>query len=103
MELKVTPWTNEDPPSEEDLRQQLEAQELRVFHWTSLPDDVFAGHTHGYHKILYVIKGNIKFDFPTRHKSFTLKTGDRLDLPAGVRHSAVVGTDGARCLEAHVY
>jgi hypothetical protein len=29
--------------------------------------------------------------------------GDRLDLPAGVRHSAIVGPQGVTCLEAHVY
>ena len=28
--------------------------------------------------------------------------GDRLDLPAGTRHDAVVGPDGVRCLEAHL-
>jgi hypothetical protein len=28
--------------------------------------------------------------------------GDRLDLPAGTAHDAVVGPDGVTCLEAHV-
>ena len=30
-----------------------------------------------------------------------LEVGDRLDLPAGTRHDAVVGRDGVTCLEAH--
>ena len=31
-----------------------------------------------------------------------LAPGDRLDLPAGTRHDAVVGPGGVTCLEAHV-
>ena len=103
MELKVTPWDKEDPPTEEDLVSELDEQELRIFHWSSPPEGLFAGHTHGYHKIIFVIDGSIKFDFPTRHQSIDLHVGDRLDLPAGVRHSAEVGADGVKCLEAHVY
>jgi quercetin dioxygenase-like cupin family protein len=103
MELKVTPWNEETEITEEELRNRLADQELKVYRWSSPPDNVFAGHTHGYHKIVYVIKGSIKFEFPTRHKSFTLNPGDRLELPAGTRHSAVAGSGGAICLEAHVY
>ena len=103
MELKVTSWEQEEPPTEEDLKGELDEQELRVFNWSSPPEDVFVGHTHGYHKILYVVDGSIKFEFPTRHESFSLNAGDRLDLPSGIRHNAVVGVDGVTCLEAHIY
>ena len=103
MELKVTSWDQEEPPTEEDLKAELDEQELRIFNWSSPPEDVFAGHTHGYHKILYVVDGSIKFEFPTRHETINLNAGDRLDLPAGIRHNAVVGMDGVTCLEAHIY
>ena len=103
MELKITPWHNQDPPGEEELKELLEKQELKVYHWSNNPEDVYAGHTHGYHKVLYVVTGSIKFDFPTRHKALTLNPGDRLELPAGLRHSAVVGPEGVTCLEAHIY
>jgi len=103
MELKVTTWDREEPPTEEDLKAELDEQELRIFNWSSPPEGVFAGHTHGYHKILYVVDGSIKFEFPTRHETVNLKAGDRLELPAGVRHNAVVGIDGVTCLEAHIY
>ena len=103
MELKAIPWTKETPPTEEDLRESLEEQELRIFRWSGQPDGVFPGHTHGYHKIIHVIDGSIKFDFPARQQSIDLNQGDRLDLPAGVRHNAVAGMDGVTCLEAHVY
>ncbi len=104
MELKVTPWSKDTAPSKEDFMEQFEEyQDLQVYNWSSPPDGVFAGHTHGYHKILYVLDGAIKFDLPTQHQSLNLKTGDQLDLPAGVRHSAIVGMDGVKCLEAHIY
>ena len=103
MELKVTPWNQEDLPTQEEITNTLEEQELRAYHWSSLPDSKFAGHTHGYHKVLYVLEGNIKFEFPARHESYTLSAGDRLDLPAGIRHNAIVGIDGVKCLEAHIY
>ena len=103
MELKVTPWEDEEPLTEEVVRDHLQSQELRVYHWSSAADDTFAGHTHGYHKILYVLEGEIKFEFPTRHKTLNLTSGDRLDLPAGIRHSATVGPDGVKCLESHMY
>jgi quercetin dioxygenase-like cupin family protein len=103
MDLKVTPWTRDDEPTEEHLRETLEQQEATIFRWSNQPEDVYPGHTHGYHKIVLVLKGSIKFDFPVRHKTLNLNTGDRLELPAGIRHSAVVGPEGVTCLEAHVY
>jgi len=104
MELKVTPFIGDTLPSEEEIRTDLEEeQQLRVFRWSNAPDDEYASHTHGYHKIIYVLEGTIRFDLPTRHETLNLKTGDRLDLPSGIRHSAVVGPEGVTCLEAHIY
>jgi quercetin dioxygenase-like cupin family protein len=103
MELKVIQWPGETAPTEEDIRAELTEQQLKIFHWSNDPNDVYTGHTHGYHKIVYVVRGSINFDFPTRHKSLTLRQGDRLDVPAGLRHSAAVGPEGVLCLEAHVY
>jgi quercetin dioxygenase-like cupin family protein len=103
MELKIIPWTSSTPPVEDELRETLLEQQLKVYHWSNDPNDVYAGHTHGYHKIIYVVRGSINFDFPTRHKSVTLRPGDRIEVPAGIRHSAVVGNEGVVCLEAHIY
>jgi quercetin dioxygenase-like cupin family protein len=103
MELKLIPWSDQDLPTEAELRDRLVAQELKVYQWSNRPEEVYLGHTHGYHKILYVVEGSIKFDCPTHHKTFNLNPGDRLELPAGVRHSAIVGPQGVTCLEAHVY
>ncbi len=96
-------WTDDTSPSEEALREILAEEQLKVYSWSNDPNDVYPGHTHGYHKVLYVVEGSINFDFPTRSKSYTLKAGDRLEVPAGIRHSAAVGSGGVTCLEAHMY
>ncbi len=104
MELKVTPGQPDTPLNEAEIRADLEEeQQLKVYRWSNGPDDVYASHTHGYHKILYVLEGSIRFELPTRHEALNLKQGDRLDLPSGIRHNAVVGPEGVTCLEAHIY
>ncbi|NJN96005.1 MAG: cupin [Anaerolineales bacterium] len=83
MELKVIPWAGQTAPSEADLREALVKQELKVYQWSNRPEEVYVGHTHGYHKIVCVVEGSIKFDCPTHHKMFNLMPGDRLELRPG--------------------
>jgi len=46
--------------------------------------------------------GSIRFGLPARGDGVDLVVGDRLNLPAGTVHDALVGADGVTCLEAHV-
>jgi hypothetical protein len=48
------------------------------------------------------VAGSIRFGLPGRGDAVNLGVGDRLDLPAGTDHEAVVGPDGVTCLEAHL-
>ncbi len=66
--------------------------------WSNGPRDVYASHEHGYHKVLYCAKGSITFSTPVGE--YELAPGDRLELPAGTPHSAVVGDAGVECVEA---
>ena len=43
-----------------------------------------------------------RFGLPGLGTAVDLAAGDRLDLPAGTRHDALVGPNGVTCLEAHV-
>ncbi|MGD2039143.1 MAG: hypothetical protein PVH28_14730 [Desulfobacterales bacterium] len=52
-------------------------------------------------KVIYVVRGSITFGLPDSGDEITLNSGDRLELPQGVTHNAVVGHEGAACLEAH--
>lgn len=66
--------------------------------WGNGPGDTYAPHEHGYHKVLFCLDGSIVFH--TDDGDLELNGGDRLDLPAGTRHSATVGPEGCSCVEA---
>src|SRR3989442_1364833 len=70
--------------------------------WSNGPGARYAVHSHAYDKILVVERGSIVFGLPGRATSVALSEGDRLDLPAGTDHDAIVGSSGVTCLEAHL-
>ena len=98
---RVTPWASKDAPSEARIRDLLAAEGLSAYRWSNSPGDVYSAHSHTYHKVIYVVQGSITFGLPDSGGSVHLRAGDRLDLPAGIRHDAVVGPHGVACFEAH--
>ena len=101
FELSVTPWLADPPPSSKTIEAKMQAENLSYYRWSNGPGDVYGVHRHHYHKVIYVVSGSITFNLPQRDRSITLATGDRLALPAGVDHGAVVGSEGVACLEGH--
>ena len=85
-----------------ELEARLRAQGLDAGAWSNGPHDRYAAHDHGYDKVLVCASGSIRFGLPTRGDGVDLAAGDRLDLPAGSAHDALVGPDGVTCLEAHL-
>lgn len=85
-----------------DLAARLRAEGLEAGTWSNGPLDRYAPHAHDYDKVLVCATGSIRFGLPDRGVTVDLDMGDRLDLPAGTRHDAVVGREGVTCLEAHV-
>ncbi len=83
-----------------DPRDRLRSEGLDASSWSNGPGD--AVHRHDYDKILVVARGLIVFGLPDGGEAVLLEQGDRLDLPAGTRHDAHVGTSGVTCLEAHL-
>jgi quercetin dioxygenase-like cupin family protein len=79
--------------------ERLRAEGLAPGTWSNGPGDVYAAHRHDYDKVLVCAVGSITFGVEGR--SVELAVGDRLELPAGTPHSAVVGPAGVTCLEAH--
>lgn len=96
----VQRWNADQPPTEADVLQRMRDEGLRPQRWSNGPGDVYAAHTHIYHKVLYVVRGSITFQLPDQGRELTMQPGDRLDLPAHVRHAAIVGPQGVVCLEA---
>lgn len=99
--VKVTPWSEGQAPTETELRTIFTAEGMQPYRWSNGPHDRYSAHSHDYHKVIYVLSGSITFGLPHSGESLTLAAGDRLDLPAGTDHDAIVGSRGVVCLEGH--
>ncbi len=97
----VTPWADSVPPTQSMLWRLMSDEGLSPYAWSNGPHDIYAAHMHPYNKVIYIVQGSITFGLPELRQQLTLKAGDRLDLPAGTVHDAVVGSQGVVCLEAH--
>ncbi len=85
-----------------ELISRLREAGLDPGRWSNEPGDRYAAHEHGYDKVIVVESGSIAFGLADRGEVIELATGDRLELPAGTSHDAVVGPGGVACHEAHV-
>lgn len=88
------------PPAAADIEARLRSEARDVYGWSNGPGDRYAEHAHAYTKLLYCARGSI--DFELRDRTMTLRPGDRLVLPAGTPHAAVVGPGGCACVEGRI-
>jgi quercetin dioxygenase-like cupin family protein len=85
-----------------DVPGRLRAEGLAPGAWSNGPGDRYGAHDHDYDKVIVVERGSIAFGLVDRGETVALTAGDRLELPAGTSHDAVVGASGVTCLEAHL-
>ncbi len=85
-----------------DAAARLRDERLAPAPWSNGPGDRYPAHAHDYDKVLVCTDGSIVFGLPDRGERVAMAVGDRLDLPAGTSHDAVVGERGVTCLEAHL-
>lgn len=90
------------PVDRASLEARLSAEGLQTSAWSNLPGERYAQHDHDYDKIVVAVEGSITFGLTGYGVGFVLAAGERLDLPAGIQHDAVVGPKGVTCLEAHL-
>ena len=101
-EVTTTLWQGDDQPDEKMLRGLLEKESSHIELWSNASGDRYPVHSHDYHKVVYCVEGSIWFMITDeRDREIELNPGDRIDIPAGIRHSAIAGLDGVTCLEAH--
>ncbi len=101
--MNVIRWQETQPPQEQELRRRMQQEGLSPYAWSNGPGDRYAVHSHTYEKVLYCVRGSIRFVLPDRPDSISaidLAPGDCMVLPAGIRHSAEVGSQGVLWLEA---
>jgi quercetin dioxygenase-like cupin family protein len=103
MELRIHRWDGQQPPRERELRERLKEEGLSPSLWSNRPGDVYPEHTHPYDKVIYVVRGSIRWVLPESNQEIEARPGDRFELPRGTRHAAYVGPEGVTCLEAHRY
>jgi hypothetical protein len=84
------------------LTARLREEGLDPAPWSNAAGDRYPPHEHDFGKVLVCAAGSIRFGLPARGIIVDLVPGDRLDLPAGMRHDAIVGAVGVTVLEAHV-
>ena len=98
--VELTRWPQSVPPTHSQLDAILRQDNLSPSWWSNGPGDRYGAHSHSYSKVLFCAEGSITFRIETEGADYTLQPGDRLDIPRGISHSAVVGPGGVSCVEA---
>ncbi len=92
-------WTHRELRNGELLEATLRKEGLEPEWWSNAPGYRYSEHEHDYHKVVVCAEGSITFVLTPTGEELELYPGDRLDLPPGWPHEALVGTAGVRCLE----
>jgi quercetin dioxygenase-like cupin family protein len=65
-----------------------------IYEWQDKPSAIYPEHSHQGRVTLFITEGSIEFTISGVTKTFI--TGDRLDVPPGTPHRAVVGPSGVQ-------
>jgi quercetin dioxygenase-like cupin family protein len=85
-------------PGPSAIEAALRREARDVYGWSNAPGDTYGEHEHDYTKVLYCTRGSIDFILGDGRR-VAMRPGDRLVLPPGTRHSALVGPEGCACVE----
>lgn len=98
--VRLTRWSGGQHPTIASVTRLLKNEGLRPHMCANMANYRYAVRSHGYDKVLYVIDGSVEIILPDSNQRAQLRTGDRLDIPAGIRYGTIVGQSGAKCIEA---
>lgn len=98
--VRITRWSGSQHPTLSIITRLMQKEGLRPYMWSNMPNHRYGVRSHGYHKVVYVIDGALEITLPDSNQRLTLRAGDRIDIPAGVRHGTNIGIGGAKCVEA---
>lgn len=83
--------------NERELAKQLEMEGFgHTFVWQDAPDIHYPDHTHAMETAHVILQGEMMLTRDGRTKTY--HAGERCDVPAGVVHSAKMGSRGCRYL-----
>lgn len=97
--VKVVRWHGGQHPTLDNITRLMKDEGLRPYMWVNTPNFRYPVRSHGYDKTLYCVQGSLEITVPQAKQRLTLRAGDRVDMPRGVRYSAIIGPSGAQCVE----
>ena len=98
--VRVTRWSGGQHPTLSVISRHMQKEGLRPYQWDNAPNHRYAVRSCGYAKVVYVVEGTLEITLPDCNQRVRLRAGDRVEIPAGVRHGTIVGSSGAKCVEA---
>jgi mannose-6-phosphate isomerase-like protein (cupin superfamily) len=100
--VQVKRWSGGQHPTQSNISRMMKKEGLRPYSWQNTPNYRYAVRSHNYDKVLYVINGSLELTLPDSNQRAIIKKGDRVDIPAGIRHGTNVGNSGVECVEAAI-
>lgn len=99
---RVTHWQGSEHPTFSNITRLMKKESLRPYMWENKPNYRYGIRSHGFDKVMFVLEGTLEITLPDTNRQLTLRSGDRIDVPAGIRYGAIVGIKGVKCIEAAV-
>jgi quercetin dioxygenase-like cupin family protein len=97
--MDVVRWTKTKKPTLEELQDVLRAEGLDFDLYSDRPGTKYGRHKHPFEDFIVIVSGKMKLI--TDVNTWTLKPGDRIDLPPNTVHSAeVLGKEDVQYLSA---
>lgn len=100
--VRVVRWNNTQHPSQSTIIRLMQKEGLTPYMTENKPNHRYAVRSHGYDKVMYLVEGALEVLLPDSNQVIRLRAGDRVEVPAGVRHAMQVGLHGAKYVEASV-
>jgi quercetin dioxygenase-like cupin family protein len=97
--IDVVRWTKSKKPALEELKKQLTMMGRESELYSDLPGTKYGRHKHPFEDFVLIVSG--KMQITTDSGEWTLKPGDRVDLPANTVHAAaMLGREEVKYLSA---
>lgn len=91
-EIQITPWTKAFPITQEEAEAHLHREGYTTFYWYDVPGASYPNHEHDRDECLWILKGELQITI--NNQRYNLKAGDKIYLPAHIKHVAEVPKTG---------
>jgi quercetin dioxygenase-like cupin family protein len=90
--IKVLRWEKQTVLTQEEAEARLHQEGYQSFCWYDVPGAQYPKHKHNYDECLWILRGEMHF--MSQDEAYTLKSGDRIYLPAQTPHTVKVPVEG---------